>query len=474
MSNRCGQASSPSWMTFLIPYPLSYPQIDVTCCGWTGQFSVPVGENSAYTGKQRKDRKDSSWAKYRTCKRDCIRQLCWARSGYISDIIGSAFEDNDSKPFWKFTKAYENDSPRVAPLKSQGVLHSDSATKAELLNAQSIFTKEHLASIPELDGHKYLSIENIIIGVDGVEKLLKNIKPHKASRPDNIPCRLLKELAPGLAPCLTSIFQTSLSSGQLPSDWKQARIAPAFMKGSTCLAENYRSISLTCVFCKILEHILCSHIHKHLNKHNILTSLQHDFRSRHSCKSEHITTIHDLMLRYDQKKQIDIAILDFSKAFDTIPHERLLKKLVHYGSDGQTWTWIAAFLRKCTQCVVVDGEMSSSTRVESGVPQGMVLGPLLFLLYINDLPNNVTSKVRLFGEDCLLYRSIESVQDQLDLQRDLSYLHEWSLMWGMNFNPSKCVIISTFITARKNSANRPSSPWSVPGLNIVPPYGTPT
>ena len=223
--------------------------------------------------KTKKNRKDSSWAKCCMCKRDCIRQLGRARSGYISDIIGSAFEDNDSKPFWKFIKSCKNDSPGVASLKSQGLLHSDSATKAELLNAQfkSVFTKEDLASSPKLDGHKYPSIENIIIAVDGVEKLFKNIKPHKASGPDNIPCRLLKELAPELAPCLTSILQASLSCGQLPSHWKQARIAPAFKKGSICLAENYPPISLTCVCCKILEHILCSHVHKHLNIHNILT-----------------------------------------------------------------------------------------------------------------------------------------------------------------------------------------------------------
>ena len=148
------------------------------------------------------------------------------------------------------------------------------------------------------------------------------------------------------------------------------------------------------------------------------------------------------MKRFDSKKQIDIAILDFSKAFDTVPHERLLKKLMHYGIDGQTWTWIAAFLRDHTQCVVVDGISSTSTSVDSGVPQGTVLGPLLFLLYINDLPQNVTSQVRLFADDCLLYRSVKCTQDQLDLQRDLTSLHEWSLKWGMNFNPSKCVILS--------------------------------
>ena len=115
---------------------------------------------------------------------------------------------------------------------------------------------------------------------------------------------------------------------------------------------------------------------------------------------------------------------------------------MHYGIDGQTWSWNEAFLRNHTLCVVVDGEMSSSTRVESGVPLGTVLGLLLFLLYINDLLNNETSQVRLFADNCLLYRSIESVQDQLDLHHDLSYVHEWSLKWGMNFNPSRCVIMS--------------------------------
>ena len=115
---------------------------------------------------------------------------------------------------------------------------------------------------------------------------------------------------------------------------------------------------------------------------------------------------------------------------------------MHYSIDGQTWTWIAAFLRDHTQCVVVDRISSTSTRVDSGVPQGTVLGPLLFLLYIYDLPQNVTSQVRLFADDCLLYRSVKCTQDQLDLQRDLTSLHEWSLKWDINFNPSKCVFLS--------------------------------
>ena len=321
--------------------------------------------------KARKDHKDRSWEKYKACKRDCIWQLRRARSGYISNIIGAAFQENNTKPFWKFVKSCKNDSPGVATLKCQGVLHSDSATKAKLLNAPSVFTKEHLTSIPGLDGNPFPSMNNIMIVVSGVEKLMSNIKPHKASGPNNIPCRLLKELAPELAPCLYSIFHESLNSGLLPKDCNQARVASAFKKGNTCMPENYRPNSLTYLCCKLLEHIVCSHIHKHLDSYNILTTLQHGFRSRHSCESQLVTTIHDITKRFDSKKQIDIAILDFSKAFDTVPHERLLKKLVHYGIDGQTWTWIAAFLRDRTQCVVVDGISSTSTSVDSGVPQGM-------------------------------------------------------------------------------------------------------
>ena len=219
-------------------------------------------------------------------------------------------------------------------------------------------------------------------------------------------------------------------------------MSPVFKKGNTNNAENYRPISLTCVSCKLLDHIICHHIHEHLDKHSILSSLQHGFRSRHSCESQLLITAHDLGNSYNEKKQVDIAILDFSKAFDKVPHQRLLGKLRHYGITGQTCGWIQAFLSNRTQCVVVDGASSQWCPVESGVPQGTVLGPLLFLLFINDLPNFVSSQVRLFADDCLLYCTISSIEDQLKLQADLKSLEDWASTWGMSFNPSKCTIMS--------------------------------
>ncbi len=181
----------------------------------------------------------------------------------------------------------------------------------------------------------------------------------------------------------------------------------------------------------------------HYDKHNILTNIQHGFRSGYSCKTQLINTYQDLYQALDNNIQTDIAILDFSKAFDVVPHKRLMHKLHHYGIRGSVHKWIGNFLQNRKQCVVVDNTKSSSVRVTSGVPQGTCLGPILFLTYINDISTNVNCQIRLFADDCLLYKTIKSEQDQLTLQHDLNTLEQWSKTWGMSFNPSKCYILST-------------------------------
>ena len=245
-------------------------------------------------------------------------------------------------------------------------------------------------------------------------------------------------LAPELAPIVHAIFTQSLDTGELPRDWS---LAPIFKKSNRGLAENYRPVSLTCITCKHFEHIVCRHILDHVEDHKILTNLQHGFRSGRSCETQLITTTHDLLSSFNSKSQIDVAILDFSKAFNTVPHAGLLGKLEHYGIDSKILLWITNFLNNRKQRVVVDGSFSNFADVESGVPQGTVLGPLLFLLHINDLPSCVNSKVRLFADDCLLYREIKNNQDQIDMQRDLDALMDWGSTWGMKFNAKKCNIM---------------------------------
>ena len=139
--------------------------------------------------------------------------------------------------------------------------------------------------------------------------------------------------------------------------------------------------------------------------------------------------------------QIDIAGLDFSKAFNTVPHDGLLSKLKHYGIDEKIWLWIYNFLKNRKQSVLVDGKQSSLIDVVSGVPQNTVLGPALFLLHINDLPSVVSSKVRLFADDCLIYRNVKNKEDQIALQKDIHFLENWGNTWGMRFNASKCNIM---------------------------------
>ena len=180
----------------------------------------------------------------------------------------------------------------------------------------------------------------------------------------------------------------------------------------------------------------------HFEVNNVLTNLNHGFRTGFSCETQLAITIDQLSRNFDQNLQTDIIILDFSKAFDTVPHDKLLHKLENYGIRGPLLSWIRSFLCTRLMSVVVEGETSRETTVDSGVPQGTVLGPILFLCHINDLPESVSSQVRLFADDCLLYRPIRSLKDQITLQQDLFHLETWASNWGMRFNAKKCYLLS--------------------------------
>ena len=282
---------------------------------------------------------------------------------------------------------------------------------------------------------------DIEIDEPGILKLLRQLNPKKASGPDCIPARLLKELADQCCPYLCTIFQKCLANGEIPEVWRTATVCAIFKKGERYKASNYRPVSLTCICCKLLEHVIVSKMMAHFDQHNILTDSQHGFRRRRSCETQLLTLVEELMSGLDRGKQHDLAVLDFSKAFDRVPHARLLKKLDHYGVRGGTHSWIKAFLSNRTQQVVVDGATSDPEAVISGVPQGSVLGPILFLAFINDLPQQVSSKTRLFADDCIVYRTICSSQDTEILQDDLRKLAEWEKTWGMDFHPEKCSIL---------------------------------
>lgn len=259
--------------------------------------------------------------------------------------------------------------------------------------------------------------------------------------PDLIHPRVLKQLARVVAPILTVIFNKSLHSAEVPEDWKKANVAPIFKKGERYNAENYRPISLTCIASKIMEHILTKHIMKHLESNNILYKLQHGFRAKRSTETQLLTFVHDLYKNLHNNMQTDVIIMDFAKAFDKVPHKNLIHKLKEYGIGGYINQWIESFLHQRQQRVVCEGEMSSWTPVTSGVPQGSVVGPILFLVYINDLPAKLQSKVRLFADDTIIYMSVTNESDAVTLQKDLKLLEEWEAKSHMSFHPDKCNVL---------------------------------
>ena len=177
---------------------------------------------------------------------------------------------------------------------------------------------------------------------------------------------------------------------------------------------------------------------EHLERNSFLTNLQHGFRKQHGCETQLLTVVEDLAKGLDSGSQCDLVILDFQKAFDKVPHLRLLRKLEYCGVKDQTHKWIENWLTTRTQRVVVDGEQSPLAEVTSGVPQGTVLGPLMFLIYINDIVLNLNSQIRLFADDALLYREIRNGDDQKILQEDLNTLCNWAEKWQMSFNIGKC------------------------------------
>ena len=295
-------------------------------------------------------------------------------------------------------------------------------------------------TIPDRQQDSNINMPEIDISLNGLLKLLHNLKPGKAAVPDKLKPLLLIELRDEIAPIIKVIFDRSLQTGKLPADWTKANVMPVFKKGDKSLAANYRPISLTCILCKVLEHILASNIVKHLDGQGILYDLQHGFREKRSCETQLIMLIEDLARGASVGKQTDIILLDFSKAFDKVNHSKLLWKLHQYGIHGHVLDWVRAFLGSRSQRVVIDGKESESILVTSGVPQGSVLGRILFLIYINDLPEEVCSQVRLFADDTALYLTLES-EDSSTLQNDLNILSAWETRWDMGFNPSKCQVV---------------------------------
>lgn len=293
-----------------------------------------------------------------------------------------------------------------------------------------------------------MEISQIEISIEEVREHLNGLDISNASGPDGIPARLLKQCSEQIAPSLCAIFNNSLKSGKIPSEWKSADITPIHKKDSKEPADNYRPISLIPIVSKIQERCVFNHLYEHVI--HLITLLQHGFLRNRSCVTQLLSVLHTIGQYLDKNVQTDVIYLDLAKAFDTVDHCILLSKLRAYGVSGQLLAWFSDYLNERVQRVVVDGAVSQWAPVTSGVPHGSLLGPLLFTIFINDLPDATAggAMAALYADDTKAYRSIKGVEDCISLQNTLTNMNAWAMRNNIRFKSSKCKVLS--VTRKKS------------------------
>jgi len=289
---------------------------------------------------------------------------------------------------------------------------------------------------PLFHGHESDQLLNITIEEEQVQKKLRSLRIDKAAGADDMSPRILVVSFP-----ITCIMNDSIISGVVPDEWKSANVTPIHKSGSKGRVENYRPISLTSQICKIQESIIREAIIEHLDKYQLISNTQYGFRRGGSCLSNLIRFLNKVSGFLDTDECIDVIYLDFSKAFDKVPHCRLLEKLEKHGIGGNIKSWIQNWLSGRRQRVCVNGNCSAWRIVTSGVPQGSVLGPVLFLIYINDLESDIISSVYKFADDTKLLGKVNNTNDRDLLQLDLKRMMDWSNLWQLPFNTSKCSVM---------------------------------
>jgi len=354
----------------------------------------------------------------------------------------------DSKTFFKYARSKTRVKSTIGPLiDGNGGLTCDDQEMGQMLNAffASVFTTESVDELPECKnifyGNEEHKLSNYHISSSMVKDKLLKLKLNKAPGVDLVGTNMLVELADEISDTVAELFTKSLTEGEVPPDWKLANVTPIFKKGNKSNVSNYRPVSLTVNLCKVFESIMRDEMIKHLQRHSLIKSSQHGFVSNRSCLTNLLVFMEEVTSYIDKGYPIDVIYLDFQKAFDKVPHKRLLLKLVAHGIDGNVLKWIENWLKNRKQRVVINGCFSDWSNVISGVPQGSVLGPLLFIIYINDIDECVAGKILKFADDTKIYHTVYSDEEVSVLQSDLRNLVQWSKDWQMLFNADKCKVM---------------------------------
>jgi hypothetical protein len=383
-----------------------------------------------------------TWTSYRHL-RNKLKTLIQNK---YNSYIASTFSNLSSNPkrFWGLVRAKCKNKSLPDKITNGDLSASNAIDKANLLNNffYSNFTPPYNDDLPNVNSFINPDLCDLTFSIAETRLLLTSIDSTKATGPDELPGILLKTCAAELAPSLTKLFNLSLSSGLVPDLWKQANVIPVLKKGDKSKCQNYRPISLLSITSKLLERAVLNKIYNSVL--NLITPSQHGFLQGRSTSSQLLSVFHRINNFLDSATQTDVLYLDFSKAFDSVSHKLLCHKLTSFGFSGNLLLWITSYLNNRCQRVSLEGESSGWLPVTSGVPQGSILGPFLFLLFSNDIGDTLSqgTHIALYADDAKIFRPIHSAADCLTLQSDLDELQTWSDTWKLSFNALKCQVLS--------------------------------
>lgn len=381
------------------------------------------------------------YAKFSQCRRD-FKQLCDKKMR--DNLLGEEEDSNFiTKKFWSYVKSKSNSHSIPELVHLNDTFRSDPAEQADLFNTHfyNQFSDPSLYNI-EIN-HNIDHMFQLDFSHSLIRNYLLKLNVNKAQGPDGIHAKLLKHCAVNIAYPLSKIFKLSYSTSCIPNEWKSANVVPVHKKGSRSNVENYRPISLTCLVMKTFEKIIRNELMLRCN--HKLDDRQHGFLPSKSCCTQLVGFCDSLALSLNKNIRSDVIYFDFAKAFDSVNHDIILHKLKHkFEIDGLLLNFIRVYLKDRIQSVVIGNHKSSSLNVLSGVPQGSIIGPSLFILFLNDITDGLSDETNIFmyADDTKIWREIHNDDDHAILQKDIDYLMDWALLNKMRFHPSKCKVIA--------------------------------